>query len=139
SSMDRPALAVWFTGADPVARSATRSARLDTWSTPALPGVQLIVEPERGRFIVDHDPFGASAVRVDYHTGMLAPIGAGAFGREVEGNAPSAIWQNGGFGAGTPAGGVAQVDDSLTYVDPPDQPAVADCTVRAAERRRPYI
>jgi len=139
SSIDRPALAVWFAGADPVERSATRAARLDTWSPPVLPGVQLFVEPERGRFVVNHDPFGVNAVRVDYHTGMLAPIGAGAFGREVEGGAATTTWQNGGFGAGTPASGIAQVDDSLTYVDPPDQAAVTDGTIRAAERQRPYI
>jgi hypothetical protein len=139
SSIDQPALAVRFVLADPVARSATRSAQLEAWAPPLIPGIKLFVEPERGRFVLDHDPFGADAVRVDYHVGLLAPIGAGAFGREVEGPAPAVLWQNEAFGAGTPANGVAQVEDSLNYVDPPDQLAAVECTVRAAEQQRPYV
>jgi hypothetical protein len=139
SSFDQPALAVRFAGGDPVARSATRSARLDAWTTPVLPGVILFVEPERGRFVFNHDPQGFRAVRVDYHAGMFAPIGAGAFAREIDHGAPATIWVNGTFGTGTPANGAAEIQDSGNYLTPPDQLAAIDCTVRAAEDERPYV
>jgi len=139
SSVDQPALAVNFVGTPPIARSATRAARLDNFKLP--PGVTgpLFIEPRRGRMLLDHAPFGAAAARVDYHVGMLAPIGAGAFAREIDDAAPTTLWQNGAFGTGTPANGIAQIQDSLNYVTPPDQLAVVDCTVRAAEQQRPYV
>lgn len=140
SAIGAPALAVRFAGvAAPVARSETRSAQLETWSAPALAGVRLFVEPERGRFVLDHAPHGAAAVRVDYHAGLLAPIGAGAFARQIDGPAATAAWANGSSAAGTPASGVAEVADSRNYLDPPNQLAVLDCTVRAAEDQRPYV
>lgn len=139
SSIGRPACAVRLAGDDPAARSATRSAHLEAWAAPVMPGIRLFVEPERGRFVFDHDPDGFAAVRVDYHTGMLAPVGAGAFAREIDGPAATTLWQNGAFGTGTPPNGVAQIADSLNYVDPANQLVTVDCTVRAAERQRPYI
>lgn len=139
SSIDRPAIAVRFVGVDPVPRSATRAARLDAWAPPVLAGVRAFVESWRGRLVLDHAPHGAAAARVDYHVGMLAPIGAGAFGRDVDDAPATTLWQNGAFGAGTPANGIAQVEDSVNYVDPTDQLATVDCTVRAAEAQRPYV
>jgi hypothetical protein len=140
SSIGQPALAVRFAGvADPVARSQTRAAQLETWTAPAIAGVRLFVEPERGRFVLDSAPHGTAAVRVDYHAGLLAPIGAGAFAREVDGLPATVSWLGGSAAAGTPANGIAQVEDSRNYVDPLNQLAVVDCTVRAAEDQRPYV
>jgi hypothetical protein len=101
--------------------------------------VRLFIEPERGRFVLDHAPHGAGAARVDYHAAMLAPIGAGAFARQVDGPAASASWQNGSSAAGTPASGIAEIQDSRNYIDPPNQLATVDCTVRAREDQRPYV
>jgi hypothetical protein len=139
SSIGSPAVAVSFDGVGPVPRSRTRAAKLETFAPPVVTGVDLFVEPERGRFVLNHAPHGASAVRVSYHTGMLVPIGAGAFGRQLDSTAPAALWAAGAFGAGTPANGLAQVEDSRTYVGPPDQLAVASCIVRAREAQRPYV
>lgn len=139
SSIGSPAMAVRFAGLDPIARSVTRAARLDGWTLPAGVTGPLFIEPRRGRFLLDLGAQDESTLRVDYHFGLLAPIGAGAFAREVDATAPSTLWQNGAFGAGTPANGIAEVADSLNYVDPPDQPATIDSNVRAAEQQRPYL
>ncbi len=140
SSIGQPALAVRFAGvANPVARTATRAARIENWTTPALAGTRLFIEPERGRFVLNHAPHGAGAVRVDYHAGQFAPIGAGAFAREVNGPPATVSWIAASSAAGTPAHGIAQVEDSRNYVDPPNQLAVTDCTLRAAEDQRPYV
>lgn len=140
SAIGQPALAVRFAAVPaPVARSATRAARLETWTTPALAGTRLFVEPERGRFVLDPAPHGAAAVRVDYHAGMLAPIGAGAFARDVDGPPATLSWANGSTAAGTPANAIAEVADSRNYLDPPNQLAAVDSTVRAAADQRPYV
>ncbi len=139
SSIGPPAIAVRFAGGPTVARSATRAALLDAWAPPVITGVTQFIEPWRGRLVIDHAPFGPAALRVDYHVGMLAPIGAGAYAREVNAATPAILWQNGAFGAGTPANGMAQIEDSVNYVNPPDQLAAVDCTVRAAEQQRPYV
>ena len=133
------ALAVRFVGGPPVPRSETRSAHLDAWAPPVLAGIRSVVEPERGRLVFDHNPTGVLAVRVDYHVGMFAPIGAGAFAREVDDPPATVLWANGGVGAGTPANGVAEVQDSVNYVAPPSQLAVVSTTVRARESERPYV
>jgi hypothetical protein len=139
SSVRLPAISVHFAGGPIVPRSATRAARLDAWAPPVIAGVTQFIEPRRGRLLVDHAPFGTNAVRVDYHVGMLAPIGAGAYAREVEGPVPLTLWQNGAFGAGTPANGAAEIVDSVNYVDPPGQLAIVACSVRASEAERPYV
>jgi hypothetical protein len=133
------ALAVRFVGGPPVPRSETRSAHLDAWAPPVLAGIRSVIEPERGRLVFDHNPTGPLAVRVDYHVGMFAPIGAGAFAREVDDPPATVLWANGGVGAGTPANGVAEVQDSVNYVAPPSQLAVVSTTVRARESERPYV
>jgi len=139
SSIDEPAIAVRFVGNDPIARSVTRAANLETWTLPAGVAGPLFIEPRRGRFLLDHPGADPATVRVDYHFGLLAPIGAGAFARDVDGGAATTIWQNSAFGTGTPANGIAEIADSMNYTDPPNQAAVVDCTVRAAEQQRPYL
>ena len=139
SSFGEPALAIRFDGGLPVTRSETRAAHLDAWTPPVIAGIRAFVEPERGRLVFDHNPNGVLAVRVDYHVGMFAPVGAGAFAREVDDAPATVVWVNGGSGAGTPANGIAEVQDSENYVTPPDQLAVVSTAVRALEAERPYV
>jgi hypothetical protein len=140
SSIGEPAVVARFDNATgPVPRSATRAARLDAWAPPVVAGVRLFIEPSRGRFVLDHAPDGIAPLRVDYHVGMLAPIGAGAYAREVDGAPATITWANGSSAAGTPANAIAQIADSRNYIDPPDAVNVIDCTVRAAEEQRPYV
>ena len=139
SSFGEPALAIRFDGGLPVTRSETRAAHLDAWTPPVIAGIRAFVEPERGRLVFDHNPNGVLAVRVDYHVGMFAPVGAGAFAREVDDAPATVVWVNGGSGAGTPANGIAEVQDSENYVAPPDQLAVVSTAVRALEAERPYV
>ena len=139
-----PAVEVHFAGGDSQLRERTRAANFNDWNIvgwtpPDVAGVDLFIEPERGRFVLDLQGNDAADVRVRYRTGMAAPIGAGAYGRDLAGLTPTLTWQDGSSAAGTPADGVVEIVDSDTYVDPPDQAAVIDCTIYAREEQRPYI
>jgi hypothetical protein len=70
---------------------------------------------------------------------MLAPLGAGAYDRQVPDAAVDSHWQNGGFGTGVPMTGLAEIQDSGTYVDPTDAADLRSTVVRAAEGQRPYL
>jgi hypothetical protein len=70
---------------------------------------------------------------------MAGPIGAGGFGREIDPTPAGVHWQQGSSAAGVPANGIAQVDDSTTFENPPGQPGIVAATVRAAEGERPYV
>lgn len=134
-----PALSVAWLGGLPVPRDRTRGADLSAWPMPVVAGVDLLADPARGRFVVDtgaHDPLD---LRVSYRVGMAAPIGAGAYGREVDATPATVHWQQRSSAAGTPASGVAQLDDSSRFDSPPDQAAVVSTTLRAAEGTRPYV
>jgi hypothetical protein len=134
-----PALQVGYVGQPPVDRDHTRGANLDQWSMPVVFGVDLLIDPVTGRFIFDTGAHPPADLRVRYRVGMAAPIGAGAFLRELDTRPPTVHWQQQSSAAGTPANGIAEVDDSTTFVNVPDQPAVVDTTVRAAENERPYL
>jgi hypothetical protein len=139
-----PAVEVRFTGGATQLRDRTRSANFGDWNAagwtpPPAPNVDLFIEPERGRFVLDLQGNAANTVRVRYRSGLAAPIGAGAHGRDFDGPAPTDTWQGGSSAAGTPAAGVVEIIDSDTYPDPPDQPAVTDCTIYAREEQRPYV
>lgn len=134
-----PALQVGFLASAPVVRDRTRGADLSTWPTSAVTGVDLLVDPARGRFMFDTGTGDANDLRVRYRTGMAGRIGAGAFGREID-PAPSTVsWQQRSSAAGTPAAGIVQVEDSSTFGNPPGQAAVTHTIVRAAEGQRPYL
>lgn len=139
-----PAVEVAFDGGASQLRERTRAANFGDWNAvgwapPTLANVDLFIEPERGRFLLDLQGDPADEVRVRYRVGMAAPIGAGAYGRNFIGGAPTLTWQGGSSAAGTPAAGIVQVLDSDTYADPPDQAAITDCTIYAREERRPYL
>ena len=134
-----PALQVGLGVALPVARDRTRAGDLSAWPTPTLSGVDLLVDPARGRFLFDtgaHDP---ATLRVRHRVGQALPIGAGAFVREVDERPPSVLWQGSSCAGGVPANGIVEIADSSSFVAPPDQPAVVDATVRAAEGQRPFL
>jgi hypothetical protein len=123
----------------PIARERTRGANLDGWPTHTVAGVDLLIDPARGRFVFDAGSAGPENLRVRYRFGAAAAIGAGALGREIDPNPPSVHWQQGSSAAGTPAQGIAEVDDSTTFDSPPNQGAVVATTVRSAEGQRPYL
>lgn len=134
-----PALQVGALGALPVPRERTRGANLDGWPLPVVPGVDLLVDPARGRFVFDPGATPVLNLRVRYRSGRAGRIGAGAPGREIDPTPATVHWQQRSSAAGTPAAGIVEIDDSSTFANPPDQLAVTACTVRAAEGQRPYL
>lgn len=136
-----PALGLFYAepGFPYVPRERTQAARLDTFPAALPANTDALIEPQRGRFVLNTSGHNAANLRVRYRTGMAAPIGAGAYGREISNAAATGLWSAGSSAAGTPANGVAHLMDSETYVTPPNQAAVINCTVRAAEGQRPYL
>lgn len=139
-----PAIEVRFDGGASQLRDRIRAANLGAWNAigwtpPTAPATDLFIDPERGRFVLAMQGNLVDSVRVRHRVGMAAPIGAGAYGREAIGAPATVTWQNGSSAAGTPAAGVAEIVDSATYVTPPNQLAVVDCSVRAREAKRPYL
>jgi hypothetical protein len=134
-----PAMQVGFLAAPPVERDRTRGANLDTWPTPVVAGVGLLIDPARGRFLFDTGAGDPNDLRVRYRVGMAAPIGAGALARQIDPTPPDVHWQHRSSAAGTPANGIAELEDSSTFDNPPDQLGVVATTLRAAESQRPYV
>lgn len=140
ASYGLPAMAVGFDGlGEPVGRHRTRAANLDTWAPPLLADMDLFIQPETGRFVLDTGTRSSRSVRVNYTVGMLAPIGAGAYGREISTEPADVVWEDGSVAAGTPDNGIAEVQDSLTYASPQNQLAIVNTQVRAREGQRPYF
>ncbi len=137
-----PALALSGTsaaGQSLIPRDRSCGANLDDWSLTPPAGVDWVIDPEKGRFLVRRGANGFASLRVRYHAAMVGPLGAGGFGRESDGQAATLFWEEGSCAPGTPPEGVVLVRDSATYVNPPDQPGLTDCQVRAAEGERPYL
>lgn len=137
-----PALSLEFLGdvtSQLIPRSRCCAGNIDNWALTPPNGIDWVVHPERGRFLVNPGNNSFASIRVRYHVGMLAPVGAGAFKREEYGEPDSVKWNGGSCAGGTPNDGVAQVVDSATYVNPPDQMSLKKCTVRAAKDQRPYL
>ncbi len=122
-----------------IPRHRSCSANLDDWSAAPPAGVEWVVQPEKGRFLVNRGGNSFASLRVRYHQVVPAAVGAGALGREPDGSAPGLFWNSGAFGDGTPADGAVLIQDSASYVNPPDQPTLVRCQVRAAEGERPYL
>ncbi len=140
TAQDRaPALQVGALGALPVPRERTRGADLRTWPAPVVPGVDLLVDPARGRFVFDPGATAPLDLRVRYRSGQAGRLGAGALGRDIDPTPATVHWLQRNSVAGTPAAGIAELDDSSTFDTPPDQLVVTACTVRAAEGQRPYV
>jgi hypothetical protein len=134
-----PAIELHYMLLPPVDRDHTRGANLDQWPTPVVAGIDLMVDPARGRFLFDTGANQPADLRVRYRVGMAAPIGAGAFGRQIDPIPAAVHWQNQSSAAGVPVNGIAEIDDSTTFTSPPNQLAVTATTIRAAESERPYI
>lgn len=140
ASYGLPPIRVGFASVvEPVGRNRTRAANLDAWNPPNPPDTDLFISPETGRFVLDTADNTFRSVRVNYQVGMLSPVGAGAYSRELPDETVDVIWQNGQSAAGTPANGVVDVADSRTYSSPQNQLAVIDTRVRAREGQRPYF
>ncbi len=139
AAFSTPALQVGVLAAAPVVRERTRGANLGTWPTPVVAGVDLLVDPARGRFLFDAGANDINDLRVRYRVGMAGPIGAGAFAREIDPTPATLTWAQRSSAAGVPVAGVVQVDDSSRFDGPPDQLALTATTVRAAEGQRPYL
>jgi hypothetical protein len=139
AAFSSPALQVGFLAALPVLRERTRGANLASWPTPLLAGVDLLVDPACGRFLFDTGASDPNDLRVRYRVGMAGPLGAGAFGREIDPTPATVHWAQRSSAAGMPAVGIAEVDDSSTFDTPPNQAAITASTVRAAEGQRPYL
>jgi len=140
ASYGNPAIAVGFDGdPDPIGRDFTRSANLENFTPPLVPEIDLMMEPERGRFVLDTGTNAESDVRVTYSVGMLAPVGAGAYGRDISSEAVNNHWHDGVKSGGIPVDGIVEIDDSENYVNPNNQLNLEDLTVRSAEGERPYL
>lgn len=142
TSVGKPALGLFFQGAGKPAllpRQRSGAGNLEQWTAKPPPGIDWLIQPERGRFLIDPGAQSLAALRVNYHVGVLGPVGAGAFGREALGGPATVQWQGGDASAGTPASGVAEVQDSATYTSPPGQTGLGNCLIRAAEAQRPYL
>lgn len=122
-----------------VVRDRTRGANLSTWPAPVVANVDLLIDPARGRFLFDTGAGDPKALRVRYRNGMAGSIGAGAYARKIDERLATLHWSQGSTTAGTPATGLVDVDDSSTFEQPPDQTAIVDSTVRAAEGTRPFL
>ena len=134
------------------------AGNLEDWGAVLTPpaGRALVVDPERGRFLLLDDP--ADPVFVPrYHYGFSGPAGAGTYDRRnsvaVEGVAdlPGGALAGDGdelepgpiTGFSLPADGVHQLVNSKTYVpDPPAGNVVVDVDhlcLQAKNRERPYL
>jgi hypothetical protein len=134
-----PVLQVRILGSPSSAREGIRGADLDGWPTPVVADVDLLVDPARGRFLFDTGTGDPQDLRVDYRTGQAGPIGAGALSRQT-GTTPATVhWQQRSTAAGVPATGILQIDDSSTFVAPPNQTGIVASIVRAADGQRPYV
>lgn len=123
----------------PVDRDKVRGADLETWPMPVLTGVDLLIDPARGRFVFDTGATPPEDLRVRYRNGFGASIGAGAFGRRIGSEIATVHWQQRSSAPGVPAAGVLELDDSTTFANPPNQAAITDVVIRAAEDQRPYV
>lgn len=139
AAFSTPAMQVGFLTMLPVVRERTRGANLTSWPTPVVPGVDLLIDPAYGRFLFDTGTGVVNNLRVRYRVGMAAPIGAGAFTREIDPTLANAHWQQRSSVAGIPANGIAEIADSSTFVNPANQTAIIRSTLRAAEGQRPYV
>lgn len=142
SSIGIPALGLSYVDVYPaiiLPRQKTCAGNLDNWNVNVPNGIDWWVQPERGRFLINPGAHAFASIRVRYHVGMLIPLGAGGFGRQTPLENIDVQWQKSNFSTGTPALGTVRVEDSSSFVDPPDQLALQNTIIRAAEEQRPYL
>ncbi len=81
------------------------------WPLPMVAGVDLLVDPARGRFVFDPGATPVDDIRVRYRVGMAGPIGAGAFGREIDVTPATVHWADRSSAAGIPVSGSVEIDE----------------------------
>lgn len=134
-----PLMVVHDTSGTAIPRERKRAADLESWPTPTVSNVDLLIDPARGRFLFDPGSGSPEDLRVDYRFGFGIAIGAGASDRRIGSEAATVHWQQGSSAAGLPIDGVVEIDDSSSFANPPDQTALTDLVLRAAEGARPYV
>jgi hypothetical protein len=131
----------------PISRARTAAARLDVW-TGSMPDKDVVIEPERGRFLLA--PAAAAAdptlTRVSFHVGAPDAVGAGPWDRARVLATPTVVVpaaaSTGGaiLAADLPDGAIVQIPDSATYGPVADPaPVTTELTVQAADAARPYL
>ena len=108
---------------------------LSTWRDPPA-GRTVVVDPQRGRLRFATAP-GAS-LRVDFHAGWVAPVGATTHPRP-DLPAPTAHRSGGGALPAPADGTLLQLDDSRSYT--PATPVAVTTTlgIQAADRALPFL
>ncbi|MFW2542783.1 hypothetical protein ACN2XU_09085 [Primorskyibacter sp. 2E107] len=99
----------------------------------------LVIDPVRGRFRFAAPP-AAEALTVDYHTGHLAALGATGHTRTAPNSPVNEVASGGNWPvqADWPRDGHLQVEDSLTYGQPPDITDIQTLTLSSPSGTRPY-
>jgi hypothetical protein len=124
-----------------VPRGETDAGNLSAWPPVWPAGVRpLRIDPDRGRFVLDRTAQPAAAVTVRYFVGMPGRVGAGGYARDIP--APAGAfnqWQQGSSAAGIRSNGLTSIADSATYVGPPDNVAIQDARIVAADEQRPFV
>lgn len=147
-------------GEPAVPHEAVLSGDLEDWGASQTPPAdkRLVIDPERGRFLLLEDPGPGETVFVSrYHYGFSGPVGAGTYDRRrsvaVEGltDLPGGAQAGDGDdldpgpigGFALPTDGVHQFVNSKTYV--PDAPpgnivdGVIQLCLQARNPERPYL
>jgi hypothetical protein len=108
---------------------------------------RLVIDPELGRMLFIGAAPAAATLRVDYHYGFSADIGAGAYDRSAFLETPtapvllnSAAIPAAAIDAGTLlAKGVTQLDDSSTFGPVANKTGIQNALVQAKNFARPYV
>lgn len=119
-----------------------QSGQLANWTASAQAETRLVIDPQRGRFLLLEDAVGSNVTTM-YHYGFPGYLGAGTYDRrEVEDCEVTAtpITGGGDIAAGAISNdGVTQIDDSQTYTSIGNKVSIQNLTLQAANRQRPYI
>ncbi len=121
------------------------AGNLANWTTAAT-GKRLVIDPERGRMLFIGSAPGAG-LKVDYHYGFAADIGAGAYDRSAFLKPPTVpTLANGApilavaIDAGAAnAEGVTQIDDSATFTQANNKSGIINAQIQARNFERPYL
>lgn len=108
---------------------------LSTWRDPP-PGRRVIVDPGLGRLRFANAP--GATLRVDFHVGWVAPVGATTYPRPSL-PAPTAHVAGGGTLAAPADGSVVQIDDSRSYAAASPVSVATSVTLQAADRALPFL
>lgn len=137
--------------ADAFPPAAIQAGNLVEWSLPAAAGIEALIDPVRGRFVLTSAPAAGDEVYAMRHCyGFSGEVGAGTYDRsqsvEQDGvtDFDGAIDEPGPVtGFSLPSTGVHQFINSKTYQ--PDAPVdnvvdnIEELVLQAADRERPYI